>query len=80
MRPSRPRAWKSCLTALPCPYRYPQSGKETEAKVEDLPVELRLGQTMVRDEMILCGVVLGATKVRNIWMRNDPVTRYKRML
>ncbi|NPV54701.1 MAG: IS481 family transposase [Firmicutes bacterium] len=55
--------------------------EEIEAKVIDLSIEHPAwGQMRVRDEMIMRGVVLGATTVRNIWVRNDLETRYKRML
>jgi hypothetical protein len=34
----------------------------------------------IRDEIIMRGIVLGATTVRNIWIRHNLETRYKRML
>ena len=73
---------EALLDRPPIPVSVPHKvAEEIEAKVIDLSVEHPAwGQMRVRDEMIMRGVVLGATTVRNIWMRNDLETRYKRML
>ena len=54
---------------------------ELEKEIVDLSIEHPAwGQQRIADEMALREKGVAATTVRNIWIRNDLVTRYKRML
>lgn len=53
---------------------------QVEVSMETGQVQLTWGQMRIRDEIIMRGIVLGATTVRNIWIRHNLETRYKRML
>jgi len=73
---------EALLDRPPIPGSVPHKvAEEIEAKVIDLSIDHPAwGQMRIRDEMIMRGIVLGASTVRSIWMRNDLETRYKRML
>lgn len=54
---------------------------ELEKEIIELSIEHPAwGQQRIADEMALREKVISATTVRNVWMRNDLETRYKRML
>jgi transposase InsO family protein len=60
------------------PHKVPE---ETEEKIVELSIEHPAwGQQRVRDELVPHGIVVSATTVRNVWLRHDMETRYKRML
>ena len=73
---------EALLDKPPIPGSVPHKvAEEIEKKVLDLSIEHPAwGQMRIRDEMIMRGIVLGATTVRNIWLRHNLETRYKRML
>lgn len=58
---------------------------KTPPEIEDKVIELSIknpafGQQRIADEMALNGHLIAAATVRNIWLRNDLETRYKRLL
>lgn len=54
---------------------------EIEKKVIDLSIEHPAwGQIRIADEMALSGMQMAPATVRNIWLRHDLETRYKRLL
>jgi transposase len=54
---------------------------ELEKEIMDLSIEHPAwGQLRISDEMALREKVVSATTIRNVWIRNNLETRYRRML
>ena len=70
------------LDKPPVPNTVPtRTPPEIEKKVIDLSIQHpSWGQQRVADELILVNVQLAPVTVRNIWLRHDLQTRYKRLL
>jgi transposase InsO family protein len=66
----------------PIPGSHPNElPEETRSRIIDLSlVHPTFGQQRIADQLATEGVLVCATSVRNVWMREDIQTRYKRLL
>lgn len=73
---------EALLDRPPIPGSTPHKiGEDLEKEIIEVSIEHPAwGQQRIADEMALREKVVSATTVRNVWIRNDLETRYKRML
>lgn len=74
--------WEGLIDKAPIPGPHPQElGGETKARILALSLEHpTFGQQRIADQLRLEGVSVSASSVRNLWVKEDLESRYKRLL